>query len=46
VTVVFSRKPLEGVTEFKPLELPEEVLAERKRRAEEKAKAAVPEEGK
>ncbi len=39
VTVFFSRKPLEGVTEFKPLELPEEVLAERKRRAEEKAKA-------
>ncbi|MFI5403701.1 MAG: YdjY domain-containing protein [Planctomycetota bacterium] len=42
VTVVFSRKPLEGVTEFKPLELPEEVLAERKRRAEEKAKPPAP----
>lgn len=45
VTVLFSRKPLEGVTEFKPLELPDEVLAERKRRAEEKAKALVPKEG-
>jgi hypothetical protein len=39
VTVLFSRKPLDGVTEFKPLELPDEVLAERKRRQEEKAKA-------
>jgi hypothetical protein len=40
VNVLFSRKPLDGVTEFKPLELSEEALAERKRRAEEKAKAA------
>jgi len=36
VTVLFSRKPLDGVTQFKALELPEEVIAERKRRAEEK----------
>jgi len=39
VTVLFSGRPLDGVTEFKALELPEEVLAERKKRAEEKAKA-------
>jgi hypothetical protein len=44
VTVLFSKKPLEGVTEFKPLELPDEVLAERKKRAEEKAKAIAPKE--
>ncbi len=42
VTVLFSRSALEGVTEFKPLDLPEEVLAERKRRAEEKAKGEAP----
>ena len=41
VTVLFARKPLAGVTEFKPLDIPEEVLAERKRREEEKAKAAA-----
>ena len=56
VNVLFARKPLDGVTEFKPLELPEEVLAERKRRQEEKAKPkaeaipdppeAAPKEGK
>ena len=44
VTVLFARKPLAGVTEFKPLDIPEEVLAERKRRAEEKAKAAAEKE--
>ena len=44
VTVLFSKKPLDGVTEFKPLDLPEEVLAERRKRDEEKKKAA--EEGK
>jgi len=38
VTVRFSKKPLENVTEFEPLKLPDEVLEERKRRAEEKAK--------
>jgi hypothetical protein len=41
VTVLFSKKPLEGVTAFKPLEIPEEILAERKKLAEEKAKAAA-----
>lgn len=46
VTVLFSKSPLDGVTEFKPLVLPEEVLAERKRRAEEKAKGEGPGEGK
>jgi hypothetical protein len=47
VTVLFAKKPLEGVTQFPPLELPDEVLAERKRRQEEKAKAAAekPKEG-
>ena len=47
VTVLFARKPLDKVTEFKPLELPEEVLAERRKREEEKRKQAEgPGEGK
>lgn len=40
VTVLLSRKPLEGVTEFKPLELPEDVLEARRKRDAEKRKEA------
>lgn len=47
VTVLFSRKPLDKVTEFPPLELPEEVLEARRKRDEEKKKQAEgPGEGK
>jgi hypothetical protein len=46
VTVLFSRKPLDKVTEWKPLELPEEVLEARRKREEEKKKAEGPGEGK
>jgi len=46
VTVLFSAKPLDGVTEFEPLELTPEILAERKRRAEERAKAEAEKEKK
>jgi len=40
VTVLLSRKPLDNVTEFKPLELPEEVLEARRQREAEKKKEA------
>ncbi|HEX5135751.1 MAG TPA: YdjY domain-containing protein [Planctomycetota bacterium] len=40
VTVLFSKEPLDNVTEFKPLELPEEVLEARRQREAEKKKQA------